>query len=276
VLCAINTGATLNERKYYTQGKQFIAKLQCPVIINGIPIDIVDQPDLQDRVVTFVFDYLGDSVRSDDMFWRKFNAASGRIFGALLDRLVGAMKSRRDCDGDNDLAAADLLGGWHPRFIDAVVWAEAACQRMDFKPGAYVQAHKDNKDIAFRVLAEAEPICFGIRKLMAIRDEWRGYPRELCAAITPYIDACPNEVWLARKLPMFIPILDRVYGIKVEMHRRLRQDDNRNGIIIGVGRGRYFPAPVETPGAAGTKSELKSNELAPKSSVGKKSFPRRL
>src|SRR5262249_42271885 len=68
-LCAINTGMSYSERKYWTQGKQFIAKLQCPIIINGIPTDIVNQPDLQDRVVTFVFDYLGDKVRSDDMFW---------------------------------------------------------------------------------------------------------------------------------------------------------------------------------------------------------------
>src|SRR5262249_19916763 len=48
-LCAINTGMSYSERKYWTQGKQFIAKLQCPIIINGIPTDIVNQPGLQDR-----------------------------------------------------------------------------------------------------------------------------------------------------------------------------------------------------------------------------------
>ena len=158
------------------------------------------------------------------------------------------MKSRRDFGNDNDLAAADLLGGWHTRFVDAVVWAEAACQRMDFKPGEYVKAHKDNKDVAFRVLAENEPICIGIRKLYARDGYWEGYPRQLCAAIQPYVDEVPNEVWLARRLPLFIPILDKVYGIKIVMHKRLEQNDNRNGIIIGVGRGKYFQTPTEASG----------------------------
>jgi hypothetical protein len=238
-LCAINTGATLNERKYYTQGKQFIAKLQCPIIINGIPTDIIDQPDLQDRTVTFVFDYLGDKVRSDDMFWQRFNAASGRIFGAVLKGLVGAMKCRRDFGNNNDLAAEDMLGGWWPRFLDAVVWAEAFCRAVGFGPGVYVQAHKSNKDIAFRILAEGEPICIGIRKLYARLGYWDGYPRALCAAIQPYVDETMYENWITRRLPRYIPILDRVYGIRVEMYKRLEQDDNRNGIIIGVGRGRH-------------------------------------
>jgi len=276
-LCAINTGMSYSERKYWTQGKQFIAKLQCPIIINGIPTDIVDQPDLQDRVVTFVFDYLGDKVRSDDMFWRKFNAAKGRIFGALLDGLVGAMKSRRDFGNDNDLAAEALLDGWRPRFVDAVVWAEAACRRMGFAPGGYVQAHKENKDVAFRILAEAAPICIGIRKLMANRDEWRGYPLQLYTAIRPYVDIASEE-WLARDLPMFIPILDRIYGIKIVMHKRFVQNDNRNGIIIGVGRGRHFPTSAEAAGAKETQPEPNPN-TQPNSgtgSVGKKPFLRRI
>ena len=173
------------------------------------------------------------------MFWQRFNAASDRIFGALLDGLVGAMKSRRDFGNDNDLAAEALLDGWRPRFVDAVVWSVAACRRLGFAPGKYVQAHKDNKDVAFRFLAEAAPICIGIRKLMANRDEWRGYPLQLYTAIRPYVDV-PSEEWLARDLPMFIPILDRIYGIKIVMHKRFVQNDNRNGIIIGVGRGRHF------------------------------------
>jgi hypothetical protein len=266
-----------SERKYWTQGKQFIAKLQCPIIINGIPTNIVDQPDLQDRVVTFVFDYLGDKVRSDDMFWQRFNAASDSIFGALLDGLVGAMKCRRDFGNDNDLAAEALLDGWRPRFVDAVVWSEAACRRMGLAPGGYVQAHKDNKDVAFRVLAEAAPICIGIRKLMANRDEWRGYPLQLYTAIRPYVDM-PSEEWLARDLPMFIPILDRIYGIKIVMHKRFVQNDNRNGIIIGVGRGRYFLTSAEAAGAKEAQPEPNPN-TQPNSgtgSVGKKPFLRRI
>src|SRR5262249_1392200 len=71
----------------------------------------------------------------------------------------------------------------------------------------------------------------------------------LYVALRPYTDDIPNDSWLARSLPMLIPILDRVYGIRVVMHKRFVQNDNRNGIIIGVPRGTHFPAQAETPEA---------------------------
>jgi hypothetical protein len=41
----------------------------------------------------------------------------------------------------------------------------------------------------------------------------------------------PDEVWLARKLPALAPVLMKLDGIRVQMHKRLAQNDNRNGII---------------------------------------------
>jgi hypothetical protein len=250
---------------HYTQGREFLLRLHCPVIINGIPTNIAEQPDLIDRIITFRCDYLGDKVRSDDTFWRKFDLAKPMLFGRLLDGLVGAMKVRQQFNGDNDEAAERLLGGWRPRFVDAVVWAESVCQAMGFEPGEYVEAHKDNKDVAFREIAENEPICIGIRKLIARHGAWQGYPAQLCAAISPYVIAAPNGVWLARTLPWFIPVLDKVYGINIVMNKRLQQDDNRNGIVIGVNRnieegagvsrGRYFR---DSPEASGKKTPTSS------------------
>src|SRR6266487_541716 len=87
-ICALNTGTGFSERKYYAQGIEWSVRPHNPVIINGIPINLARRSDLLDRTVTFVFDYLGDRVRSDDVFWRKFNLAAPRIFGALLDGCV--------------------------------------------------------------------------------------------------------------------------------------------------------------------------------------------
>jgi len=274
-LCSLNTGTAYAERQYYTQGKEFMIWVHCPVIINGIPANLADQPDLIDRIITFRFDYLGDRVRSEKVFWRNFDLAAPRLFGALLDGLVGAMKVLKDFDGDTDKAAEALLGGWHPRFVDAAVWAEAACRAMGFKPREFIEAYKNNKDVAFRELAETEPICIGIRKLMLKRDQWRGYPQQLCAAIEPYLVLTPNAVWLARTLPLFIPTLDKVYGIQITMNNRLLRDDNRNGIIITKsepeGGGRYFS---DSPQPSGREENLTSNST----SVGKpqKAFPRRV
>ena len=188
------------------------------------------------------------------------------------------MKVLKDFGGDTDKAAEVLLGGWRPRFVDAAVWAEAACRAMGFRPGEFVEAYKNNRDVAFRELAETEPICVGIRKLMLKWDQWRGYPQQLCAAIEPYVVLTTNAVWLARTLPLFIPTLDKVYGIQITMNNRLFRDDNRNGIIIikaePEGGGRYFsdspqPSREEKPTPTSTQSSATD-----RSSAGK-SFPRR-
>jgi hypothetical protein len=276
-LCQLNTGAAYGERKYYTQGSEFRLKLKCPVIINGIPPNIAKQPDLLDRTITFRCDYLGDKVRSEEALKRKFNEMLPKLFGALLDGLVGAMKSRREFGGDNDKAAEALLGGWRPRFVDAIVWAEGACQAMGFVPGEYVEAHKNNRDVTFREIAENEPICIGIRKLISRKGSWQGYPEELCAAIRPYVVWAPNGVWLSRRLPWFIPILDQIYGIDILMGKRLYKDDNRNGIIIsglGVG-GKYFLDSPEGSGKEEIPGPTTSERHSSESPITKKSFPRR-
>jgi hypothetical protein len=281
LICVLNTGAGYGERKLYAQGEEHRAYLHCPVIINGIPANIVDQPDLLDRIITFRFDFLGDKVRSDEGLKRKFTAAAPRLFGALLDGLVNYMKVRQQYGGDVDLAAADLLGGWHPRFVDTAVCAEAACQGMDFKPSEFTGAYRANKEVVFQELAEYEPICVGIRILMFKQDEWRGYPAELCAAIGPYVAIPVTPNWLGRDLPYFIPTLSTIYGIEVTMNNRLHKDGNRTGIIITrrletVG-GRYFP---DSPVASGEKenatpSSNSSPTAAGKVGTAKVPFPRR-
>jgi len=142
-ICSINTWVTYAERQYYTQGKEFMIWVHSPVIINGIPANLADQPDLIDRIITFRFDYLGDKVRSEKVFWRNFELASPRLFGALLDGLVGAMKVLAEFGGDSDRAAGALFPGYRPSFVDAIVWAEAACRAMGFKPGELTEAYKN-------------------------------------------------------------------------------------------------------------------------------------
>jgi hypothetical protein len=128
---------------------------------------------------------------------------------------------------------------------------------MGFAPNEYSNAHRTNKDIAFHDIADNSAICIGIRKLMSQRDDWRGYPEALHAAIRPYIstkdclEQIPNASWLARRLPMFIPVLEKLYGIEIVMHKRLDQNGNSNGIIIGVPRGTHFLASPEASGEEG-------------------------
>ena len=93
-LCSLNTGTGYAERKLFAQGKEFQIKVRCPIIINGIPVNIATQPDLLDRVISFQCEHLGNRVLSEDWLKRRLTEAAPRMFGALLNGIVGAMKSR--------------------------------------------------------------------------------------------------------------------------------------------------------------------------------------
>jgi hypothetical protein len=242
-ICQLNTGTGYAERKYYAQFTQVMSSLHCPVLINGIPSDLVKREDLASRTVTFAFGILGDSVVSRDAFWRRFESAWPRLLGVILDGVVGALRARREFNEDNDAAAKVLLGGWKTRFVDYAVFGEAACRAMGFPEGAFTQAYKDNQDRAFRYLAENNPVCVGINALMVGRARWRGYPEQLYQAILPLApglkDQVPNSSWLMREdnrrlccLARAIPVLNKVYDMDVRMHQPLERGDNRNGIVI--------------------------------------------
>jgi hypothetical protein len=242
-ICRLNTGSGYSERKLYEQGKEFLKRLHCPVLINGIPSNLAERDDLLDRTITFAFGSFADGPVSDDALRRRYEAARPRLLGALLDGVVGALRVRREFGGDNDAAAETLLGGWRPRFIDFAVFAEAACRAMGFADGAFVKAYKDNLGYALRYHGDRNPICVGIVKLMRTTAEWRGTPGQLYSAVLPYTigmdTKLPNPSWLAREgLSRAIPILRKGYGIKVLMRQR---GINDNDIVIEkVPMGTHF------------------------------------
>jgi hypothetical protein len=280
-ICALNTRTAYTERKYYNQGIEFAVNHKRPVLINGIPNNLATEPDLISRSVSFVFDHLGDSVRSNDMFWRRFDERKSLFFGALLDGLVAAMKVRWKFDGDNDAAAYDLIGS-SIRFSDAVVWAEAACRGMGFEHGHFVEVYKKNKTDTMRWMAEADHLCIGIRSLItSFRNPvWKGKPTELCSALRPHMYGLtiPDSQYISRRLNLVTSALWELYGIKVQTNKRIEQNDNKTGIIIeplGVDRGRYEIMSEPPADAPPQKPETEPKTEAPKTEPKNRIFRRR-
>jgi hypothetical protein len=236
-ICRLNTGTAYAERLYYHQGVEWQSEARCPVLINGIPGNLAERGDLIDRSVTFSFELLGDRLISDDTFWRQFEEAQPRLLGALLDGVVGALRSRREHGYSNDAAAKVLLGGWQPRFVDFAVFAEAACRAMGFPEGAFAKAYKNNQGYALRYFAERNPICVGINGLIAAQGEFAGYPQELYEAIKPYTRNCEEKLlgsasWLMRDLPRAESALLKLWGIVVQ--KNLWHDDYGNSNYIKI------------------------------------------
>jgi hypothetical protein len=256
-ICTLNTGTGHSERRYHTNdGKLNEWHLHCPVLINGIPGNLAQREDLADRCVAFDFPLLHDRVISKDKFWRGFEAKLPYLLGALLDGVVAALRVREQFSGDNDAAAKTLLGDFRPRFVDFAVWAEAGCRAMGLPDGAFSRAYRDNLGAALRYLADRDPAVVGIRKLMItqrLRKEWRGHADELYRLILPLTigmdkKLSANASWFSRSdLPHAIPLLAKVHQIFVETKQKLHGNDNKNGIIIRVGKGTHFsPDPTDT------------------------------
>jgi hypothetical protein len=165
--------------------------------------------------------------------------------------------------GNNDAAAAALLDGYRPRFVDHVVFAESACRAMGLPPGAFTNAYRDNQEFLLRYFARHNPICVGITKLMRGRKVWTGYPEaepSLYKAIRPYTANLEEGLkgsgsWLMRELPRAIGALRKVQGIVVETKLSFTSGDNNTGIRItwrGT-HGTHFGD--ELPGAGANKAE---------------------
>jgi hypothetical protein len=251
-ICALNTGTGYAERKYYYQNEEFQVRGYHPVLLNGIPTNLAEREDLIDRTVTFAFDYLGEAVRSDDAFWRDFKTAWPKLLGCVLDGVVGALRSRRKFGDDNDEARRGLLGDYRPRFVDHVVWAEAACRTLGFADGAFSEAYRKNQGRAVQYLAKHNPVCVGIAKMIAKRRVFLDEPALLYRAIRPYMQGLDEKPpgsasQMMIELQRVIVAIRKVYGIEIKTGVWVPGGHNNgNGVSIRlVGTSTHLDALVD-------------------------------
>jgi hypothetical protein len=209
---------------------------------------------LIDRTVTFAFDYLGEAVRSDDGFWRDFKTAWPKLLGCVLDGVKGALRSRRKFGDDNDAARRDLLGDYRPRFVDHVVWGEAACRELGFADGAFSEAYRKNQGRAVLYLVEHNPICVGIANMIARRRIFLDEPAPLYRAIKPYMQGLDEKPpgsasQMMKELDRVIMALRKVYGIEISTGVWIPGGHNNgNGVSIRlVGTSTHLDALADGP-----------------------------
>jgi hypothetical protein len=99
VLARISTGIGYAKRALRTDADQFLMQVCRPIIINAIPDDLADRPDLADRSIVVELPAMDeDKQRGEDEFWDSFKEANPRILGALLDGVAGAIAGANRVD----------------------------------------------------------------------------------------------------------------------------------------------------------------------------------
>ncbi len=214
-LCRLATGGGLSKRALYTNDDEVILDAKRPVILNGID-DIATRADLADRCLVLSLPVIAKSKRKREKeLMAGFEAARPRLFGALLDGLVSALRN----EGTTKLI--DL-----PRMADFAVWATAAEQGLGWPPGTFMTAYDANRRDMTQVAIDADPIARAVLALMDDKGAWQGNATALVVALHNRVseDARNARDWpkkpqlMANAIRRAAPLL-RAVGVNVDYVR---------------------------------------------------------
>jgi len=146
--CRLATGGGFGGRELYSDHDQAVFDAIRPIVFNAIPDLGAARPDFLDRTLIVEFSELKPEMRRDEaQFWREFDAARGRILGALLDAAVVGLGNLPEVRIDRP-----------PRMADFTIWASACENALGIRTGEFLQTYQDNRADG-RVLAlESSPL----------------------------------------------------------------------------------------------------------------------
>jgi hypothetical protein len=160
-LSRLATGGGFATRELYSDADEVLFDAMRPIIITGIE-PVIAQSDLLDRAVLLDLPVIPEVRRRQERtFWREFEAARPRLFGALLEVVSGAL-ARVDT-----VQLARL-----PRMADFAHWIEAASTRLGWAPGVFLDEYDVNRQSVHELALESSLVAPVIREFMESRDFW--------------------------------------------------------------------------------------------------------
>ena len=161
-LCRLSTGGGLGKRQLYTDQDEIVLDAQRPQVINGIT-EFVTRGDLLDRAIIQEQPTIRDqSRRSEDEFWRTFEARRPQILGALFDAVSAALANH-----------ARVVLQELPRMADPTRWVTAAEPALGWPTGTFAAAYRHNRREGSALALDAALIAGPLLEL-AKRGTWQG------------------------------------------------------------------------------------------------------
>jgi putative DNA primase/helicase len=215
-LSTLATKGGLATKLLYTDTEEMIFEAQRPIILNGIPF-LAERPDLAERSLMVRCKTISGKDRlPEDELWQRFEEAHPRIFGAICDALVVALKRYPSVRRQS-----------YPRMADMMKWVTAAAPGLhwanDQFEGAYDRKMRESADQAF----EADNVACAVGKLMKLEARgWEGTANELLNRIGDLVTEVERQAttWpkspsaLSNRLERIGPLL-RAQGIVVDRRR---------------------------------------------------------
>jgi len=176
-LCRLATGGGFATRILYSNDRQCVIDAQRPVVLNGIE-DFVRRGDLADRGVFLHLPPIAPSIRrAEQEFWASFNRDYPRIFGGVLDAVVGAMR---------ELPTIQLIEV--PRMTDYAFFGEAVGRGLGWPAGSFLSAYNDNRlDATVATLEDSLVGTALLRLVCPLVKHWSGTTTKLHEALTQVV-----------------------------------------------------------------------------------------
>ena len=212
------TGEGFTKRKLYTDDEDIIFSYRRLLIITGIGL-VVTKPDLLDRSLIICVERLPDNKRREErVLMEQFEAERPRLFGALLDHLVGAIR---------EYSAVDLPS--LPRMADYAKWAAAAIVGQGNSADQFTKDFADNIDRQNEEAIAASPTAAVLLALLDERKSWSGTSQELVSALKDQGDLMKIQ---SKQIPSTPSVLGRCL-------REIRPSLRTLGWEIDFGKGHH-------------------------------------
>lgn len=223
-LCILSTGGGYATRTLFENDEETILSAQRPVIMTAIS-DIATRPDLLDRcIILYLPRIKDDQRRPESAFWKAFDAAHGRILGALLMAVATGLK-------EVDNVKLDEL----PRMADFAIWAVACERTLGLESDSFLNRYGANRADANELALDTSPLPQVLRAFLEAQGgAWQGSASELLNGLTDHLEKERDErtpksrEWpkradkLSGTLRRYAPNL-RATGLEIDFERNRTQ-----------------------------------------------------
>jgi len=233
MLCRASTGGGIQQRKLFTNGEDYIIKIQKCIAINGINI-VATRPDLLDRALLLELERVPANERRElSKIMAKFQEDRASILGGVLDTLSKAMAIYPTLELSN-----------LTRMADFATWCYAIGEALGGLGQTFLNEYEANQNIQNTEAINADAVATLIVALMNGCAVWHGRISDLrveLARIAPDYGIDPGLLprqpnGLSKRLKAIKSNLEAV-GISFEKHCK------DNGTHISLHKVNSSPLP---------------------------------
>lgn len=131
-LCRLSTGSGFGKRTLYSNDKETIFNLKCPIILNGINLPS-KRSDLLERSIVIRLPSIDQRLTEEDLR-NKVNESKGKVFGFLLSHLAHCFSIIDNIKIDDP-----------PRMADFAKWGVALQKSLNNEHGDFLRVLNDNQ-----------------------------------------------------------------------------------------------------------------------------------